>query len=92
MTNTDYTINIFFKEYCLENIIIKGIETKVFHGYLTYTLDYCPNCGCINEKSSIIKWAFKKGCIIKMNKVSNYHTLLILDKQRFYCKTVIEPL
>ena len=94
MTHTNYTRNIlnikdeniYFYENCLESKIIKGRETKVFHGYLTYTPSYCPNCGCINENNSIIKWAFKKGCKIKMNKVSNYHTLLILDKQRFYCK------
>lgn len=94
MTHTDYTRNIlnikdeniYFYENCLESKIIKGRETKVFHGYLTYTPSYCPNCGCINQNNSIIKWAFKKGCKIKMNKVSNYHTLLILDKQRFYCK------
>jgi len=95
MTHTDYTRNIlnikdeniYFNENCLEFVKIKGIDTMVFHGFLTYTPDYCPNCGCINDNNSIIKWAFKKGCKVKMNKVSNYHSLLILDKQRFYCKS-----
>ena len=94
MTHTDYTRNIlnikdkniYFNENCLEFVKIKGVDTMVFHGFLTYTPDYCPICGCINENNSIIKCAFKKGCKIKMNKISNYHTLLILDKQRFYCK------
>ena len=77
MTHTDYTRNIlnikdkniYFSENCLEFVKIKKIDTMVFHGFLTYTPDHCPNCGCINENNSIIKWAFKKGCKVKMNKV-----------------------
>ena len=57
MTHTDYTKiilniedpNIYFYDNCLEIKEIKGIKTKIFHGYLTYTPDYCPKCGCINE-------------------------------------------
>ena len=95
MTHTDYTKdilnikddNIYFYENCLKNIKINNITTKVFHGYLTYTPESCPKCGCINEGfDDIIKWNWKKGCKIKLPKVSNFHTLLILDKQRFYCK------
>ena len=94
MTHTDYTKiilnikdnNIYFYENCLETIKIKGIDTRVFHGYLTYTPDYCPHCGCVNENDSIIKWAFKKNCKVKMPKVSNYNCILLLDKQRFLCK------
>jgi len=94
MTHTDYTKiilnikdnNIYFYENCLETIKIRGTNTKVFHGYLTYNPDYCPCCGCINENNSIIKWAFKKNCKIKMPKVSNYNCILFLDKQRFLCK------
>lgn len=94
MTYTDYTKNIldikdkniYFSENCLETLKIKGVETKVFHGTLTYTPDFCPCCGCINENNSIIKWAFKKNCKIKLNKVSAYNTILLLDKQRFKCK------
>ena len=94
MTHTEYTKNIlnikdknvFFNENCLETKTIKGIETKVFHGYLTYDVpEYCPICGSINN-NSIIKWAFKKNCKIKLDKVSNYNTILLLDKQRFKCK------
>ena len=94
MTHTDYTKNIlnikdkniYFNENCLEVKSIKGIETKVFHGILTYTPDFCPCCRCVNENNSIIKWAFKKNCRVKLDKVSNYNTILILDKQRFFCK------
>ena len=95
MTHTDYTKkilnikdeNIYFYEDCLEIKKIKGIQTKIFHGYLTYTPTYCPKCGCINRSfNDIIKWDFKKNCKIKLTKVSNYNTLLLLDKQRFFCK------
>ena len=95
MTHTDYTKkilnikdeNIYFYEDCLEIKKIKGIQTKIFHGYLTYTPTYCPKCGCINRSfNDIIKWDFKKNCRIKLTKVSNYNTLLLLDKQRFFFK------
>lgn len=79
--------NIYFYEDCLEIKKIKGIQTKIFHGYLTYTPTCCPKCGCINRSfNDIIKWEFKKNCKIKLTKVSNYNTLLLLDKQRFFCK------
>ena len=64
MTHTDYTKNIlnikdkniYFYDNCLEIKEIKGVKTKIFHGYLTYTPEYCPNCGCINESfDDIIK-------------------------------------
>ena len=95
MTHTDYTKkilnikdeNIYFYEDCLEIKKIKGTQPKIFHGYLTYTPTYCPKCGCINRSfNDIIKWDFKKNCKIKLTKVSNYNTLLLLDKQRFFCK------
>ena len=95
MTHTDYTKlilnikdnNIYFYEDCLEIVNIKGIETKVFHGYLTYIPEYCPKCGCINEGfDDIIKWNWKKNCKIKITKACGYNTILILDKQRFLCK------
>ena len=95
MTHTDYTKkilniedeNIYFYDDCLEIKLIKGIKTKVFHGFLTYNPEYCPHCGCINEGfNDIIKWNFKRNCKIKVTKVANYNTILILDKQRFLCK------
>lgn len=95
MTHTDYTKqilnikdeNIYFNENCLEIKRINNVDTKVFHGYLTYTPEYCPKCGCINEGfDDIIKWDFKKNCKIKITKVCGFNSLLILDKQRFLCK------
>ena len=95
MTHSNYTRNILnikdeniiFEENCFEKIKINNIETFIFHGVLTYKPDSCPICGCINENSGdIINWGFKKNCKVKIPKVSNYNTLLLLDKQRFYCK------
>ena len=95
MTHTEYTKlilnikdnNIFFNENCLKIVNIKGVETKVFHGYLTYIPEFCPKCGCINESSNyIIKWNWKRNCKIKITKACSYNALLILDKQRFLCK------
>ena len=95
MTHTDYTKkilniedeNIFFYENCLEIREINGVKTKVFHGFLTYTPEYCPHCGVVNEGfNDIIKWNFKRNCKIKVTKVANYNAILLLDKQRFYCK------
>ncbi len=95
MTQNEYTKiilnikdkNVYFYDNCLETRKINGDEVRIFHGYVTYVPDFCPICGCINNSyKDIIKWDFKKGCKIKMPKVSKYKTLLILDKQRFYCK------
>ena len=95
MTHTDYTKkilnikdeNIYFYDNCLEIKKINGINTKIFHAFLTYTPEYCPHCGCINGGfHDIIKWNFKRNCKIKLTKVANYNTLLLLDKQRFFCK------
>lgn len=79
--------NIYFYENYLEIKKIENVDTKIFHGYLTYTPEYCPKCGCINNgHDDIIKWNFKKNCKIKITKVCGYNALLLLDKQRFYCK------
>lgn len=95
MTHTDYTKNIlnikdeniFFDENCLEICKINNIDTKVFHGYLSYTPKHCDVCGCINESpNDIIKWDWKRNCKIRLPKVACYNTILLLDKQRFYCK------
>ncbi len=95
MTHTDYTKeilnikdnNIYFYENCLETKIMKRKETKVFHAYLTYIPNYCEHCGCVNEGfEDIIRWDWKRNCKIKIPKVSNYNAILLLDKQRFYCK------
>lgn len=95
MTHTDYTKeilnikdnNIYFYENYFKICKINNIDTKIFHGYLTYTPKYCDVCGIINESNDdIIKWNWKRNCKIRMTKVANYNTILLLDKQRFYCK------
>ena len=80
--------NIIFNEDCLTIKKINGVYTKIFHGKLTYTPTVCPNCGCIYEQNpdTIIKYGFKNSCKIKMDKVANFNVLLLLDKQRFFCK------
>lgn len=95
MTHTDYTKeilnikdkNIYFYENCLEIKRINNVETKIFHGFLTYIPECCPKCGCVNEGfDDIIKWNFKRNCKIKITKVCGFNSLLLLDKQRFFCK------
>ena len=96
MSHSNYTRNILnikdenitFEENCLKEVNIKGKIVKVFHGKLSYIPDVCPKCGCLYESNpeTIIKYGFKKNCNIKLDKVSNYSTILELDKQRFFCK------
>ena len=71
----------------LINKIVKGKNFQIIEAILTYNPQFCPCCGCINESSNdIIKWGFRKNCIVKIPKVSNCKTRLLLHKQRFYCK------
>jgi len=96
MSHSNYTRNILnikdenitFEENCLKEVNIKGKIVKVFHGKLSYIPNVCPKCGCLYESNpeTIIKYGFKKNCNIKLDKVSNYSTILELDKQRFFCK------
>ena len=94
MTHSDYTkeilnikdTNVYFNENCLEICKYKGINTKVFHGYLTYKPTHCSKCGCVNNENNIINWGWKKNCKIKVTKVCGFNALLLLDKQRFYYK------
>jgi transposase len=96
MSHSDYTRNIlnikdqniYFEENCLEERKINNNIVKVFRGKLTYKPTVCPNCGCLYQSNpeTIIKYGFKKNCKVKIDKVSNYKTVLLLDKQRFFCK------
>ena len=77
--------NIYILEK-FEEKVIKGKNNKLIFGILTYNPECCPLCGVMNKsKEDIIKWGFKH-CKIKIPKISNCNSLLILNKQRFYCK------
>jgi transposase len=90
----NYILNLLNIEdkniFILPNIkekIIKNKKYKIIEGFLTYKPDCCPCCGCINKShNDIIKWGYRKNCKIKIPKISNCFSLLILHKQRFFCK------
>ena len=95
MSNNDYILNllniedknIFISNNEIENKMIKGKNTKIVYGILTYNPEFCSCCGVINKSDNyIIKWGFKHNCKVKIPKISNVNSLLLLSKQRFYCK------
>lgn len=78
--------NIHIITECKENVI-KNKKYKIVEGILTYTPHSCPCCGIVNQSTNdIIKWGFRKNCIVKIPKQGNCLTRLILHKQRFFCK------
>lgn len=94
MSMNNYILNLLNIEdkniFILPNIeekFIKNKKYKIIEGFLTYIPEYCPCCGCVNgSHNDIIKWGFRKNCKIKIPKISNCFSLLILHKQRFLCK------
>lgn len=67
--------------------VIKGKNYKIIEGFLSYTPSFCPCCGSTNNSANdIIKWGFRKNCIVKIPKMGNCLIRLILHKQRFFCK------
>ena len=79
--------NIFINTNNIEERKIKNKNYKIIEGILTYKPKCCPICGVVNNSSNdIIKWGFRKNCKIKIPKISNCYSLLILHKQRFFCK------
>ena len=93
MSTNDYILNLLnIKDkniFILNNIeekVIKNKNYKVIEGILTYKPEKCPCCGIVNESYDIIKWGFKRNCKVKIPRISNCLSLLILHKQRFYCK------
>ena len=76
--------NLNFNEDFLEERKIKGKRCLVIMGYLKNDLEFCPHCGCINNRTII-----KKGtetCLIKINKISELTSYLELKKQVYKCK------
>jgi len=94
MSNNDYILNLLnIKDpniFILNNLQEKKIKNKnykIIEGILTYSPAYCPTCGITNKSNNdIIKWGFRKNCKIKIPRISNCLSLLILHKQRFLCK------
>ena len=79
--------NIFINTNNMKNEVINGKNYKIIEEFLSYNPDYCPHCGVINEsKNDIIKWGFRRNCVIKIPKQGNCLTRLILHKQRFLYK------
>src|SRR5574344_445984 len=87
MSTNNYILNLLnIKDkniYILtNNEIYKKIKNKnyrIIEGILTYTPDYCPCCGIINEShDDIIKWGFKK--IVKLK----YLIFLIANLYYFF--------
>lgn len=79
--------NIQILTNSIQQRVIRGKNHKIIEAILTYRPDFCPCCGIVNESSNdIIKWEFRKNCKIKIPNISNCRSLLILHKQRFFCK------
>ncbi|WP_374724523.1 ISL3 family transposase [Calidifontibacillus erzurumensis] len=76
--------NIIFDENFCTDETVKGIQSKVFHGTLTYQPEACYVCGHAFD-AQIIKHGFKTS-VIKMPSISGFHTYLKLRKQRYFCK------
>ncbi len=76
--------NITFEDNILE-VKKKKILYKVIRGFLTYTPEVCPICGCLNINHSIIKNGSKTSDI-KLLSCNGNPTILRLKKQRFLCK------
>ncbi|MFW3331264.1 ISL3 family transposase [Aerococcus viridans] len=77
--------NITFGKNNYSEKRIKGKQSKVFYGNLTYHPTHCANCGMENNSYSIIKYGYKTSRLT-LNSTTHYPTYLELKKQRFYCK------
>ncbi|OPF88495.1 hypothetical protein BW731_10075 [Vagococcus martis] len=76
-------LNIIFNENCLSTEKIKGVFSRIFHGFLEESPTCCPHCQ--SNHSNIIKWGYTTS-LIKMPSVSEYVTYIRLKKRRFFCK------
>lgn len=75
--------NLIFDKNFFESRTIKK-KCFIIKGYLFNNYEFCPKCGCINEKT-IIKKGIDK-CLIKINKISEMTSYLELNKQIYKCK------
>ncbi len=81
--------NIHIITKCNEKLI-KGKNYKIIEAFLTYSPESCPCCEAINHSyNDIIKWGFRRNCIVKIPKQGNCLTRLFLHKQRFFVNIAI---
>ena len=64
---------------------IKGIEYTVLRGKLSYRPTCCPKCGIVNENYGIIRNGSQTVKIL-FNRVNTNPLILMVKKQRFFCK------
>lgn len=64
---------------------IKGIEYTVLRGKFSYRPDSCPKCGIFNENYDIIRNGSQSVKIL-FNRVNTNPLILMVKKQRFFCK------
>ena len=77
-------LNLTFHEDAFRKERINDETCFVFDGTLTYQPEECFHCHYQN-KQTIIKWGWKKVSILLID-VSNYKTIVRINKQRFKCK------
>ena len=76
----DNNIHIYEK---IDEKVIKGTNYKIIEGILTYNPKYCPCWGVINESTNdIIKWGFRKNCIVKIPKISNVEEFMLKQSEK----------
>lgn len=78
--NISFEDNFYFKKK------IKGVDTHILYGVLSYVPKACPKCGSVHCKSNIIKNGFKASSI-KLLPISGLPAILKLKKQRFICRS-----
>ena len=102
MSNNDYILNLLnikdknikiFSD-CIEERIIKKTNYKIIRGILTYIPNHCPCYAVVNESyNDIIKWGFKKICIVKIPCISKRMDVSVSKIDRVIsdisCKTVL---
>lgn len=76
--------NITLTHFSSQTTIYHGLLYKVIHGQLTYQPECCYRCGCSFDKK-IVKHGFKQSTI-RLNDTAAHPTLLMLKKQRYFCR------
>lgn len=77
-------LNLTFHEDTFQKERINGELYFVFENTLTYRPEKCSHSHQENNQT-LIKWGWKKVSIL-LNDISNYKTILRINKQRYKCK------